>query len=109
MKWSLFARFFYLLKAQNIVGKVAKNEYYLSNIAVYSEFRGLGLGAKLFLVIEREAREASNNKIVLDIEASNERALKLYERLGYIIERRTPGFKIKEVTFEFFRMCKKLR
>lgn len=54
LKWSFFTRIFYLLKAQNIVGKLAENEYYLSNIAVYPEFRGLGVGTKLLSVIERE-------------------------------------------------------
>jgi ribosomal protein S18 acetylase RimI-like enzyme len=71
LKWSLFSRIFYLLKAQNIVGKIAENEYYLSNIAVYPEFRSLGLGIKLLSEIEREARKAGSNKIVLDVETSN--------------------------------------
>jgi len=52
LKWSLFSKIFYLLKAQNIVGKLAENEYYLSNIAVYPEFRSLGLGTKLLSEIE---------------------------------------------------------
>ncbi|MCK4309110.1 MAG: GNAT family N-acetyltransferase [Candidatus Atribacteria bacterium] len=104
LKWSLFSRIFYLLKAQNIVGKVAENEYYLSNIAVYPEYRGLGLGTKLLLEIERESRKTGSNKIVLDVDTSNERALKLYERLGYIIEKRAPCFKINKETFDFFRM-----
>jgi len=94
------------MSQQELLKKVAKNEYYVSNIAVHSEFRSLGLGTKLLSEIEREARKTGNNKIVLDVEASNERALKLYERLGYIIERRTPSFKFNEVTLEFFRMCK---
>jgi len=106
LKWSLFSRIFYLLKVQNIVGKVTENEYYLSNIAVYPEYRGLGLGTKLLSVIERESRKTGSNKIVLDVEVNNERAIKLYERIGYIIERRTPSFKISKETFEFFRMCK---
>lgn len=106
LKWSLFIRFFYLLKAQNIVGKLAENEYYLSNIAVYPEFRSLGLGTKLLSEIEREARKTGSNKIVLDVETSNQRALKLYERIGYTIESRTPSFKNSKETFELFRMCK---
>jgi ribosomal protein S18 acetylase RimI-like enzyme len=106
LKWSLFSRIFYLLKAQNIVGKIAENEYYLSNIAVYPEFRSLGLGTKLLSEIEREARKAGSNKIVLDVETSNQRAIKLYERIGYTIKRRTPSFKISKETFEFFIMCK---
>jgi ribosomal protein S18 acetylase RimI-like enzyme len=98
--------FRYLLKAQNMVGRIAENEYYISNIAVYPEFRGLGLGTKLLSIIEREARETGNKRIILDVETSNERAVKLYERLGYIVERGTPSFKINKEAFKFFRMCK---
>ena len=108
LKWSFFTRIFYLLKAQGIVGKVSENEYYLSNIAVYPEFRALGLGTKLFSEIKRESEKTGANKIVLDVETNNKRAIKLYERLGYIIKWRTPSIKIKKETFEFFRMFKVL-
>ncbi|MEA3431383.1 MAG: N-acetyltransferase [candidate division WOR-3 bacterium] len=104
LKWSFSARFFDLLKVGNMLGKIGKNKYYLSNIAVYPKFRGLGLGKKLLFEIEREARKTGCNKIVLDVEVTNVRAIKLYERLGYTIERRTPSFKISKETFEFFRM-----
>jgi ribosomal protein S18 acetylase RimI-like enzyme len=108
LKWSFFTRIFYLLKAQDIVGKLAKNEYFLSNIAVYLEFRGFGVGTKLLSVIERESEKTDASKIVLDVETNNKRAIKLYERLGYIIKWRTPSIKIKKETFEFFRMSKVL-
>jgi len=108
LKWSFFTRIFYLLKAQGIVGKVSENEYYLSNIAVYPEFRALGLGTKLFSEIKRESEKTDANKIVLDVETNNQRAIRLYERLGYIIKWRTPSIKINKETFEFFRMFKVL-
>lgn len=108
LKWSFFTRIFYLLKAQGIVGKVSENEYYLSNIAVYPAFRALGLGTKLFSEIKRESDKTGANKIVLDVETNNKRAIKLYEKLGYIIKWRTPSIKIKKETFEFFRMLKVL-
>lgn len=110
LKWSLFARFFDWLKVQNMLRKVGENRYYLQNIAVYPEFRGLGLGRKLLFEIEREAKKTDSNKIVLDVETSNKRAFKLYERIGYIniIKWRTPSFKIGKETFEFFGMCKTL-
>ena len=108
LKWSFFTRIFYLLKAQSLVGKVLENEYYLSNIAVYPAFRTLGLGTKLFSEIKRESDKTGANKIVLDVETNNKRAIKLYEKLGYIIKWRTPSIKIKKETFEFFRMLKVL-
>jgi len=108
LKWSFFTRIFYLLKAQGIVGKISENEYYLSNIAVCPEFRGLGLGTKLFSEIKRESEKTDANKIVLDVETNNQRAVRLYERLGYIIKWRTPSIKINKETFEFFRMFKVL-
>lgn len=108
LKWSFFTRIFYLLKAQGMVGKVSENEYYLSNIAVYPEFRALGLGTKLFSEIKRESEKTGVNKIVLDVETNNKRAVKLYERLGYIIKWRTPSIKINKETFKFYRMFKVL-
>ena len=99
LKWSFFTRIFYLLKAQSLVGKVLENEYYLSNIAVYPAFRALGLGTKLFSEIKRESDKTGANKIVLDVETNNKRAIKLYEKLGYIIKWRTPSIKIKVYFF----------
>lgn len=90
------------------MGKLAENEYYLSSIAVYPEFRGLGVGTKLLSVIGRESEKTCNNKIILDVETNNKKAIKLYERLGYIIKWRTPSVKINKETFEFFRMFKVL-
>ena len=46
--------------------------------------------------------------IVLDVETNNKRAVKLYERLGYIIKWRTPSIKINKEIFELFRMHKVL-
>lgn len=108
LKWSFFTRIFYLLKAQGIVGKVSENEYYLSNIAVYPEFRALGLGTKLFSEIKRESEKTKANKIVLDVETNNKKAVRLYEKLGYVIKWRIQSIKINKETFEFFRMFKVL-
>ncbi|NCQ53322.1 MAG: GNAT family N-acetyltransferase, partial [Caldiserica bacterium] len=33
-----------LLKAKRVIGIVREGEFYISNIAVYPEFRGMGLG-----------------------------------------------------------------
>ncbi|MEQ2130461.1 GNAT family N-acetyltransferase [Caldanaerobacter subterraneus KAk] len=98
----------YLFKAESILGKITKEEYYLSNIAVYSEFRGLGLGSKLLEEIEQEARKLKCKRIVLDVEIENEKAIKLYEKLGYKIIERSPLFKSRDKNFQFFKMQKEL-
>ncbi|HHW57416.1 MAG TPA: GNAT family N-acetyltransferase [Clostridia bacterium] len=97
-----------LFKASKILGKIAKEEYYLSNIAVYSEFRNLGLGNKLLEEIEQEAKKLKCKRIVLDVEVENEKAIKLYEKLGYRIIEKSDFFKIKDKIFQFFKMEKEL-
>jgi len=54
LKSDLIKNFFILMKADRVVGKVAKYEFYISNIAIYPEFRSLGLGEKLLLSSEKK-------------------------------------------------------
>ena len=104
LKWSFFTRITYLLKLE--YGKIRKSECYLSNIAVYPEFRGLGLGKKLLEVIEKEARKAGNKRIVLDVEIDNKKAIRLYESFGYKIEKKWSILKIKDKYFKYLKMSK---
>ena len=106
LKRSIFTQLTYLLKSEDIVTQIIERECYLSNIAVYPEFRGLGFGTKLLGLIEEEARKTGNRRVVLDAETDNKRAIKLYERLGYNTEQKSPIFQIKDKNFEFFKMCK---
>lgn len=103
MKWSFLPRAVYLLKSYK-EWNIKENEYYVCSFAVYPEFRGRGSGTKLLLGIEQEARKTSG-KAVLDVDVDNSRAIKLYERFGYVIE--SPASSMK--TFEYYRMNKTLK
>ena len=106
MRWSFFTHLPYLLKSEHIVGQITENECYISDMGVYPKFRGLGLGTKLFGLIEEETRKTGSKRIILDAEIDNKEAIKLYERLGYKIEQKSPVFKIRDKNFEFFKMSK---
>ena len=55
MKLEFFARIPALLMALRLVGRAEDNEYYISNVAVYPEFRGAKLRTNLILKMEVEA------------------------------------------------------
>ena len=95
-----------LLKAMSVVGRVEDNEYYISNIAAYPEFRGASLGTKLLLKTEEEAKSCGAEKIALDVDADNEDAIRLYNRLGYSIMGKLRRAKISSKDFAFFRCVK---
>ncbi len=78
--------------------QISEGNSYLANIAVYSKFRWLGFGTKLLEVIEKEARKTGSKRLALDAETDNEKAVKLYERLGYSIELKSPILNIKGKT-----------
>ncbi len=84
-----------------------RDEYYISNVAIYPEFRGSGLGTKLMLYAEQTASKRNLKYLSLDVERENETAINLYKKLGYkITEEKT--LDLGEV-FSFFRMVKEIR
>jgi len=106
MKLEFFARILSLLKALSLTGKVEDNEYYVSNIAVYPEFRSANLGTNLLLKVEEEAKSCGATKMALDVEADNQGAIKLYNRLGYSVVGKPRRAKIDRKNFTLVRMCK---
>jgi len=106
--WDILTRVPYLLRVQSILGKLVAGDYYISNIAVYPEFRGCGLGTSLLKKMEEEAVERGCKMIVLDVEADNRGAIRLYQKLGYNAGEGSSVVKIKGKSFEFFRMRKNI-
>jgi len=106
--WDILTRVPYLLRVQSILGKLVAGDYYISNIAVYPEFRGCGLGTSLLKKMEEEAVERGCKMMVLDVEADNRGAIRLYQKLGYNAGERSSVVKIKGKSFEFFRMRKNI-
>jgi len=65
------------------------NSLYISDIAVYGAFRGMGLGTKLLAVMHAKARYMGPRKASLICFEENQRALRLYKEHGYVeIDRR---------------------
>ncbi len=108
MKLGFFARILSLLRALSIGGRTKDDEYYISNVAVYPEFRGNHLGTNLLLKMEEEAKRCGAEKIAMDVKTDNQGAIKLYNRLSYSIVGKPRRAKINGESFVFFRMCKKL-
>lgn len=98
-----------LLRFNATVGKLDRGEYYISNIAVYPEYRCMGVGKSLMIKAEQKAKIADASRIVLDVEKENIQAITFYRKLGYktIKEFSIPLQKHK--TLEFLRMAKVLR
>ena len=59
------------------------NSYYVCGVALFPEFRGLGLGTRLMALAEQHAREQGFGKLSLIVFEKNEGAMRLYDRLGY--------------------------
>lgn len=108
MRLEFFSKFPSLLKALSLVGRVENNEYYISSVAVYPEFRSISLGTNLLLKTEEEARGCGAEKIALDVDVDNKGAIRLYDRLGYSIVGKPSTAKINSKEFAVLRMYKKL-
>ena len=94
-----------LLKAMTATGWIHEKEYYISNIAVFSKYRGKGIGTVLMSIVENEAKKKSFKKTALDVEAENLSAIRLYQRLGYHIIKES-SVKLSGKLFRFYRMHK---
>lgn len=82
-----FARFFVAFSGDKIAGYIGSHnvlgEVYITNVAVFSEFRRNGVGNALveFLVNEMKAEKAMF--VTLEVRKSNRNAISLYEKCGF--------------------------
>jgi ribosomal protein S18 acetylase RimI-like enzyme len=93
-----------LLTMQSTIGRIGKDEYYVSNVAVYPQFRGRGIGSLLIDRAREEAVRAGASVVVLDVETDNPAAQRLYERLGFRVTGETPALFLAGHHFAFRRM-----
>ncbi len=107
-RFKLLNNFIPLLKFNSSVGQFKKGEYYISNIAIYPEFRGKGLGRELIQKAEEDAKRKHSKKVVLDVEKENNRAIKFYKELGYIKVKEFTVYLEKEKVLYFYRMKKEI-
>lgn len=84
MKIEVLTKLPLILKVNSVSGRVGIGDYYISNIAVYPEYREMGLGEALMSQVEKQARAMSLRKIVLDVEADNQKAVGFYSKCGYV-------------------------
>lgn len=63
----------------NYLGKVCRLHF----LAVLVEYQSKGVGTKLMEHFENEAKKRGYQRIIVNVYADNERAIKFYERKGY--------------------------
>lgn len=61
---------------------LAFNEAEVMSVAVLQEYRGRGIGTKLFGELLRLCKESGANAVTLEVRPSNTAAIKLYESFG---------------------------
>lgn len=108
MNWRFPSRITPLLRSEKIIRNFSGKDCYLSNVAVYPEYRSLGLGTKLLGAMEEEVKGIGKNRIVLHADVTNHKAIRLYERLGYKVDEKIPPLKIKSKYFEYLNMSKRV-
>lgn len=109
LKWTFIKQRNELRQSGNIMAKTSEGDYYLSNLALYPQFRGQGYGTMIMDSVEKMAAEDGCTRVVLDAEATKDRTLQFYKRRGYEMDEALPVLKTKAGDFELCRMIKKLK
>jgi ribosomal-protein-alanine N-acetyltransferase len=81
------SRFFVAVIKNEVLGYIGANnvlgEVYIDNIAVFSNFRGLGVATTLLNHLISVSKEEKCDLVTLEVRESNTIARKLYEKLGF--------------------------
>jgi len=73
------------------VGPGRKSHVGTLGISVKQGYRDVGIGQELMREAERHAGKLGVEKIVLEVFATNDRAIHVYEKMGYRVVGRVPG------------------
>ncbi len=90
------ARFFVALLENETAGYIGmahvQNEAYIHNIAVFGCYRRKGIASALLKKVDEYALKSRLESVSLEVRASNNPAILLYEKSGYTFEGVRPGF-----------------
>lgn len=75
-----------------LVAQCGGAEWELENIAVLPALRRLGVGAALLGTLLEEARRRRAERILLEVRASNQSAIRLYSQAGFQLIARRRGY-----------------
>ncbi|HEY42160.1 MAG TPA: GNAT family N-acetyltransferase [Dehalococcoidia bacterium] len=80
---SNFLRMLFRLRLNKYLPGVENDEFYISNLAVFEEYRGQGIATKLLDRAEEMAAAKGLRKLSLYVEIDNHHAKKVYEKRGF--------------------------
>ncbi|MBR6509913.1 MAG: ribosomal protein S18-alanine N-acetyltransferase [Clostridia bacterium] len=94
--YSRGTNFFVCVKGKKVLGYIGINcildEGYITNIAVFPEYRGKGIGTALLNRVFSEASDLNLSFVSLEVRESNFSAISLYEKNGFKEAGRRPRF-----------------
>ncbi len=108
LRFKMIRIFHVLLRLNSNLGRLGKGDYYISNLAVYPRFRGIGIGKVLMRKAEENARNIGSKRLVLETEENNIVAVGLYKKLGFEITEKFQLKLSKDLVLNFCRMVKPL-
>ena len=89
-------KFFVAIKDKKVLGYVGISaiidEGYITNIAVFPEYRKMGVGTALLEYLFDFAKEKELSFISLEVRQSNSNAIALYKKLGFLEEGKRKNF-----------------
>ena len=92
---------------KSLVGLVAAyvsespgGEAYVTNVSVEDGFHGRGVASALLGDCIRRAREGRMRRVRLEVAPENQRAVGLYRKLGFRVERCDPAVRVMTLTLE---------
>ena len=78
-----FIKMMFRLRLNKYFPGTENDEFFISNIAVFEEFRGKGIAVKLLQKAEEIALEKGLSKLSLYVEIDNSHAIRVYEKFGF--------------------------
>lgn len=102
--WRFGKRFFKLRQINQALADIPENDFLLSNIAVYPQFRNAGVGK---LLLEKAIFVAEQNhctRVVLDVLSGNATAIRFYQANGFVIEKTRSVIHLDGKDFRFYKM-----
>lgn len=106
---SVLARLGTIAQADRAMTRIRSGDRYLAALAVHPHSRGRGLGSRLIAEVERTAVDAGASRVVLEVDAKNTSAARLYRRLGYALDHDPSEFAVRGRRFRLLTMAKALR